>query len=69
MTHFDITDTGIKQGKHSEYLEVEFTERNVLPEGYSREDYECKDFKEKTIQDFPICSHAAFLKLRHRRWR
>jgi len=69
VAHFDITGSAIKQGKHGDYLEVEFTERNELPEGYSSEDYEAKDFVEKTIQDFPIRSHAAFLKLRRRRWR
>jgi len=68
VAHFDITGSAIEQGKHGDYLEVEFTERNELPEGYS-EDYEAKDFIEKTIQDFPIRSHAAFLKLRRRRWR
>jgi len=69
IAHFDITGSAIKQGKHGDYLEVEFTERNELPEGYSSEEYEAKDFVEKTIQDFPIRSHAAFLKLRRRRWR
>lgn len=69
VAHFDITGSAIKQGKHGDYLEVEFTERNELPEGYSSEEYEAKDFVEKTIQDFPIRSHAAFLKLRRRRWR
>jgi len=32
VSHFDITGCGIKEGKHGEYLEVEFTERNELPE-------------------------------------
>jgi len=50
VSHFEITGGAIKQGKHRDYLEVEFTERNELPEGYSREEYEAKDFVEKTIQ-------------------
>lgn len=61
VAHFDITGSAIKQGKYGDYLEVEFTERNELPEGYSSEEYEAKDF--------PIRSHAAFLKRRRRRWR
>jgi hypothetical protein len=69
VAHFDITGSAIKQGKHGDYLEVEFTERNELPEGYSSEEYEAKDFVEKTIQDFPIRSHTAFSKLRRRRCR
>ena len=60
MAHFDITGSAIKQGKHGNYLEVEFTERNELPKGYSSEDDEAKDVVEKTIQDFPIRSHSAF---------
>jgi hypothetical protein len=64
VAHFDLTGSSLKPGKHGDYLEIEFTERNELPE-----DYEAKDFAEKTIQDFPIRSHAAFLKLRRRRWR
>ena len=69
VAHFDITGSWIKEGKHGEYLEVEFTERNELPEGYSRQEYESKDFVEKSIRDFPIRGHAAFLKLRRRSWR
>lgn len=69
IAHFDITGSAIKKGKHGDYLEVEFTERNKLPEGYLSEEYEAKDFVERTIQDFPNRSHAAFLNLRRRRWR
>jgi hypothetical protein len=64
VAHFDLTGSSLKPGKQSEYLEFEFTERNELPE-----DYEAKDFVEKTFQDFPIRSHATFLKLRRRRSR
>lgn len=60
VAHVDITGSAIKQGKHGDYLEVEFTERNELPEGYLSEVYEAKDFIEKNIQDFPIRSHATF---------
>ena len=69
VAHFDITGSAIKQGKHGDYLEVEFMERNELPDGYSSEEYEAKDCAEKTIQHFLIRSHAAFLKFRSPRWR
>ena len=36
VAHFDITGSTIKQGKHGDYLEVEFTERNELPAGISQ---------------------------------
>jgi hypothetical protein len=39
-----------------------------LPDGYAREDYEIKDFIVRWVQDFPIRSHAVFLKLRRSRW-
>ena len=58
VAYFNITGSAIKRGKHGDYLEVEITERNELLEGYSSEEYEAKDFVEKTIQDFPIRSHA-----------
>ena len=43
VAHFDITGSAIKQGKHGDYLEVEFTERNELPEGYSSAEYEANN--------------------------
>ena len=63
VAHFDITGSAIKQGKHGDYLEGEFTERNELPEGYSSEDYEAKDFVEKTIQDFPSLTYLRGLEM------
>ena len=53
VAHFDITGSAIKQGKHGDYLEVEFTERNELPEGYPSEEYEAKDFVEKNHSRLP----------------
>jgi len=38
VAHFEITGCTIKQGKHGDYLEVEFSERNELPEGYPSEE-------------------------------
>lgn len=71
LEHFDIKEAQIKLDKptQEEYLEVEFTEKNMLPEGFSREDYESKGFFTKVIQDFPLRGRAVFLKVNRRRWR
>ncbi len=63
VAHFDLTGSSLKPAKHFYYLEVVFMVRNELLEGFLPEDYKEKDFVEKTIQDFPIRSQAAFLKL------
>ncbi len=31
-------------GEYGEFLEVEFEEKNVLADGYARDEYESKDF-------------------------
>lgn len=71
LEHFDIEDAHIKIDKPTseEYLEVVFTEKNVLPEGFKKEDYESKGFFTKVVQDFPLRGRAVFLKVRRRRWR
>jgi len=49
---------------------IEFEEKNELPSGYSRLDYESKGFMEpKLIQDFPIRGKAVYLNIKKRRWR
>ena len=53
-----------------EYIVVDFTERNELPNGYSFDEYETKDFmSSKLIQDFPIRGKGVYLRIRKRRWR
>jgi len=53
-----------------EYIVVDFTERNELPNGYSFDEYETKDFmSSKLIQDFPIRGKSVYLRIRKRRWR
>jgi hypothetical protein len=66
LDHFEYRSSQIKMGEHGEFLEVEFEEKNELPDGYARQDYESKDFIVRRVQDFPIRSHAVFLKLRRR---
>lgn len=67
ISHYEILcSVEIKQ----EYWLIEFEEKNELPNGYSREDYESKGFMEsKLIQDFPIRGRGVFLRLKIRRWR
>lgn len=71
LRHFSIVQSGIKTDKPTgeDYLEVVFEEKNELPDGYSREDYESKGFFSKRVQDFPLRGRAVFLELRKRRWR
>lgn len=53
-----------------EYWVIEFEEKNELPEGYSKNDYESKGFMEsRLIQDFPLRGRAVYLRVRKRRWR
>ena len=45
-------------------------EKNTLPEGYSKDDYESNGFLPSSkIQDFPIRGKAVYLLIRRRRWR
>lgn len=71
LRYFDIVESGIKVDKPTgeDYLEVVFEEKNELPEGYVREEYESKGFFSKRVQDFPLRGRAVFLTLRRRRWR
>jgi hypothetical protein len=54
----------------SEYYRIDFVEKNELPNGFSRDEYEAKDFMEPAlIQDFPIRGRGVFLSIKKRRWR
>ncbi len=45
-------------------------EKNELPIGYNKLNYESKGFyPAKTIQDFPIRGKAVYLVIKRRRWR
>ena len=72
MVHFDISlvATLCDIASKSEYLVIEFTEKNILPMGFGVEEYESKGFLEsKLIQDFPLRGKPVFLRIRRRRWR
>ena len=54
----------------SEYMLIDFEERNELPVGYLVVDFESKGFMDsKLIQDFPLRGKAVFLRIKKRRWR
>jgi len=72
LTHFIIDDfkEGKEQGSNEVCYELYLSEKNALPQGYSKLDYESKGFyKPKTIQDFPIRGKALYLIIKRRRWR
>jgi hypothetical protein len=51
-------------------IEITLVEKNILPSGYTRSDYESKGFlPSKKIQDFPIRGKAVYLVVKRRRWR
>ena len=53
-----------------EFIIVDFVERNELPNGFSFDEYETKDFmSSKLIQDFPIRGKGVYLRVIKRRWR
>ena len=71
LRYFESVESGIQTDKPTgeDYLEVVFEEKNTLPEGYSKEDYQSKGFFDKRVQDFPLRGKAVFLNVRRRRWR
>jgi transposase len=72
LNHFDIEviqELGEVSHKRMIY-HIHLTEKNELPNGYTKEDYESKGFyKPKIIQDFPIRGKAVYLVIKRRRWR
>jgi hypothetical protein len=51
-------------------LLLHLDEKNILPDGYHKDDYESKGFDNAVIiQDFPIRGKLVFLSIRKRRWR
>ena len=72
LSYFDIVafkelgDVSVKKDTFHIYLE----EKNIVPKGYSKLDYESKGFiNSKRVQDFPIRGKAVYLHIRARRWR
>lgn len=72
VEYFEITDYHelCSVQDKQEYVLIEFTERNELPNGYSFSEYQTKDFmSSKLIQDFPIRGKGVYLRIKKRRWR
>jgi len=66
--YFEIVK--IEPIKKEQRINIYLEEKNELPEGYSKTEYESKGFhKEITVQDFPLRGKAAFLLIKRRRWR
>lgn len=72
LSHFDlvhIKELGEVSSKKMIY-QIHLQEKNELPDGYSKLEYESKGFHlAKTIQDFPIRGKAVYLIIKRRRWR
>jgi hypothetical protein len=72
LEHFSIVSfykLGNLETKKMEF-EIHLDEKNELPSGCIKEDYESKGFLPGTkIQDFPIRGQAVYLVIRRRRWR
>ena len=72
MDYFEISgfQTLCNIALKEEFWEIEFEEKNEIPNGYLPLEYESKGFMEsKLIQDFPLRGKPVFLKVRVRRWR
>ena len=72
LEHFDVIQV-LELGDCSTkkmVFEIHLEEKNELPEGYKKGDYESKGFySSKRIQDFPIRGKAMYLSIKRRRWR
>jgi hypothetical protein len=72
MEYFKITGFQLlcKLKTKEEFWEISFEEKNELPTGCSKSDYESKGFMEsKLIQDFPLRGKGVYLRIKVRRWR
>jgi len=72
LEHFDVIKV-LELGDCSTQkmiTEIHLEEKNELPFGYRKGDYESKGFySSKRIQDFPIRGRALYLVIKRRRWR
>ena len=71
LAYFEVQSMKEVAGKKeddSHYIIV-LEEANVLPVGYSVQEYESKGFyKPRLIQDFPLRGKAVYLEIHRRRW-
>jgi transposase len=76
LEHFEVekivesTRPGHEHEMLRKVLTIHLVEKNILPAGFSAEEYESKGFTdERKIADFPIRGKAVYLSIRRRRWR
>jgi len=72
LEHFEITEIQeLGEIATSKIIfEIHLEEKNQLPRGYCKTEYESKGFSSSSrIQDFPIRGKAVYLIIRRRRWR
>lgn len=72
LDYFEIVSFKLNKGEGEvkDFWQIDFEEKNLIPEGYESGEYESKGFMEGTrIQDFPLRGKAVFLNIRKRRWR
>lgn len=72
LNYFTITDFKELGDFHTkkDTFHIYLEEKNTLPQGYSKLEYESKGFiSSKQIQDFPIRGKAVYLHIKTRRWR
>jgi len=72
LEHFEVVKfykLGNIETKKMEF-EIHLDEKNVLPLGYSKTEYESKGFLPSSrVQDFPIRGKSVYLVIRRHRWR
>lgn len=72
VDHFEMSymSSFCKLDTKEEGFIIHLSEKNILPDGYSIEDYESKGFTEPSlVQDFPARGRLIFLSIQRRRWR
>lgn len=70
--HFDLVSYRKLGNTLTKLMEFEIVldEKNVLPSGFEKTDYESKGFTPPSrVQDFPIRGQAVYLMIRRRKWR
>lgn len=72
LDHFDVEQIveGTSEDPKWPFVKFVLVEKNQLPPGYDRAEYESKGFYEAvTVEDFPLRGKQLFLQIKRRRWR
>jgi len=66
--YFEIVK--IEQLEKEQRINIYMEEKNELPKGYEKTEYESKGFhNEIAVQDFPLRGKATYLLIKRRKWR